>query len=98
MLIKPIIYFILFIFSTSVNAMPKILVQHQRNTENLAEIQITNQTDKALLCYVAIDGYKQRFKLQARQPSQWYRATDPRFNYHNFSTWCDYLSLYPQYQ
>ncbi len=72
-------------------------MQHQRNVNNLAEIQITNQTSKALICYVAIDGHKLYFRLQADQASQWYKATDIRFNYTSFSTWCDYLSLYPEY-
>ncbi|MCI2282480.1 hypothetical protein L3081_02545 [Colwellia sp. MSW7] len=72
-------------------------MQHQRSATNLAEIQITNQTSKALICYVAIDGHKLYFHLPANRPSQWYKATDTRFNYANFSTWCDYLSLYPQY-
>jgi len=85
-------------FSISVSALPKLLIQHKRSVKNLAEIQITNQTSKALLCYVAIDGYKIFFILQPQQPSKWYNATDPRFNYNHFSTWCDYLSLYPEYQ
>lgn len=78
--------------------MPKFMVKHQRNENNLAEVQVINQTTEALICYVAIDGHKIRFRLLPRQPSIWYRATDPRFNNNNFSTWCDYLSLYPKYQ
>jgi len=85
-------------FSISVSALPKFLVEHKRNAKNLTEIKITNQTIEALICYVAIDGYKVFFLLQPQQPSKWYKATDPRFNYNNFSSWCDYLSLYPEYQ
>jgi hypothetical protein len=81
-----------------VSALPKVSVQHQRNTQNLAEIQVTNQTAQALICYVAIDGHKVFFRLQPHQPSQWYKATDTRFNHTQFSTWCDYLSLHPKYQ
>lgn len=73
------------------------MVQHQRSINNLAEVQITNQTSKQLICYVAIDGHRLYFRLLANQPSQWYKATDPRFIYSNFSTWCDYLSLHPEY-
>tara|TARA_B110001454_G_scaffold215398_1_gene236788 strand:+ start:157 stop:465 length:309 start_codon:yes stop_codon:yes gene_type:complete len=94
---KTFISFILLIFSLSVSAQPKFLVQHKRNVKNFAEIQLTNQTAKSLLCYVAIDGHKLYFHLLPEQPSQWYKATDTRFNYKNFSTWCDYLSLYPEY-
>lgn len=87
----------LLLFCISVYALPKFLVQHQRNAENLAEIQVTNQTAEPLICYVAIDGHKIYFRLQALQPSKWYKAMDPRFNYTHFSTWCDYLSLHPKY-
>jgi hypothetical protein len=96
--IKIFIHLMLLVFSTSVSAMPKILVQHQRSTENIAEIQITNQTIETLICSVAIDGYKIYFRLQPNQPSQWYKATDTRLNFSNFSTWCDYLYLHPKYQ
>ncbi len=92
-----IIFFILLAIPSFVTAKPNVIVKHQRNVENYAEIQITNQTTKSLICYVAIDGYKTYFKLPPKQPSIWYRATDPRFNHKNFSTWCDYLSLHPQY-
>ncbi len=95
---KFLLCFILLTISLTSIAKPKLLVKHQRNAENLAEIQVINQTTKALICYVAIDGHKIRFRLQPRQPSKWYRATDPRFNHKDFSTWCDYLSLYPKYQ
>jgi len=88
----------LLVFSTSVSAKPKILVQHQRSAKNLAEIKVTNQTVETLICYVAIDGHKIYFRLQPLQPSQWYKATDIRLNYSNFSTWCDYLYLHPKYK
>jgi hypothetical protein len=89
---------ILLTVSTALYAAPKVMVKHQRNAQNLAQIQITNQTIKKLICYVAIDGHKIFFHLPARLPSQWYVATDVRFNHTNFSTWCDYLSLHPKYQ
>ena len=98
MKIKMFIFFTLFTFNTAVHASPKILVKHQRNIQNLAEIQIVNQTMKHLVCYVAIDGHKIYFRLPARQPSKWYVATSERFNHTNFSTWCDHLSLHPKYQ
>lgn len=84
--------------STTLYAAPKVTVKHHRNAQNLAEIQVTNQTIEKLICYVAIDGHKIFFRLPARLPSKWYVATDERFNHANFSTWCDYLSLHPKYQ
>jgi len=89
---------LLLAFSLTSIAKPKFLVKHQRNAKNLAEIQLINQTAKALICYVAIDGHKIRFRLQPRQPSKWYQATEPSFNHKNFSAWCDYLSLHPEFQ
>jgi len=96
--IKLLFYFILLTLSLPSTAKPNIQVKHQRNTKNLAEIQVINQTSKALICYVAIDGQKIKFKLQPKQFSKWYQATEPSFNYKSFSTWCDYLFLYPKYQ
>ncbi len=88
----------LLMFSTSIIAKPKIALQHQRSAQNLAEIKVTNLTVETLICYVAIDGHRLYFRLQAHQPSKWYKATDPRLNFSNFSTWCDYLYLHPEYK
>jgi len=98
MKIKIFICFILLAVNTAILAAPKVTVKHQRNGKNLAEIQLTNHTIEKLICYVAIDGYKIYFRLPPQRPSQWYVATDVRFNHSNFSTWCDYLSLHPKYQ
>ena len=98
MKIKIFICFILLAVNTGIYAAPKVMVKHHRNANNLAEIQIINQTIKKLICYVAIDGHKIYFRLPAEQPSKWYVATDERFNHTNFSTWCNYLSLHPKYQ
>ena len=98
MKIKIFICFILLAVNTVIYAAPKVMVKHNRNAKNLAEIQITNQTIKKLICYVAINGHKIYFRLPAMQPSKWYVATDERFNHANFSTWCDYLSLHPKYE
>lgn len=88
----------LLLVNTVIYASPKVQVKHHRNAQNLAEIQVTNQTIEKLICYVAIDGHKIYFRLPARQPSKWYVATDKRFNHTHFSTWCDYISLHPKYQ
>ena len=63
-----------------------------------ARIKIKNETFEPLACYVAIDGHKVKFKLQGQSSSRWISATDKRFNYQNFSSWCDYLELHPNYQ
>jgi hypothetical protein len=79
-------------------AKPKVTIKHQRNAQGFAQVQVSNATMEILACYVAIDGYKVKFRLMSLQPSQWYTATDTRFNHKNFSVWCDYLSLHPEYQ
>jgi hypothetical protein len=96
-MIRVLFSFSLFILATSAFSKPKHTLKHKRNDKNLAEIQITNQTVEPLICYVAIDGHKIYFRLKAYEPSIWYRATDVRYNYSNFSVWCDYLSLHSRY-
>ncbi|MGL1958970.1 MAG: hypothetical protein OCD00_16830 [Colwellia sp.] len=91
-------YLLILLLSVSAIAMPKILVKHKRTLDNFAQIQVINETAEKLICYVAINGKKIKFRLNARQYSKWYKATDTRFNYKHFSTWCDYLSLHPKYK
>lgn len=98
MKIKVFVFFMLLAVNITLHAAPKTLVKHNRNGQNLAQIQITNQTIEKLVCYVAIDGHKIYFRLSAGQSSKRYSATDVRFTHMNFSTWCDYLSLHPKYQ
>ncbi len=98
MMMKTAAFFFLLIFSLSVQAMPKIMVKHQRNIKNFAEVQVINETMENLICHVAIDGHKILFRLKAIETSKWYTATDTRFNHSNFSIWCDYLKLHPKYQ
>ncbi|WP_236702645.1 hypothetical protein [Thalassomonas actiniarum] len=86
------------LLSFELNAMPKIKIVHDRNTQDYARVRITNETREELLCYVAINGYKIKFRLPPLNSSKWYKATDTRFNSSHFSTWCDYMELYPQYQ
>ena len=98
MIIKFYTFALLLLLSTSVLAMPKITVKHQRNIKGFAEIQVMNDTMENLICHVAIDGYKILFRLKAIESSKWYAASDIRFNHTNFSVWCDYLALHPKYQ
>ena len=95
---KVVLFFTLLLFTTSAVAMPKINIKHQRNIKGFAEVQVSNSTMENLICHVSIDGYKILFKLKAIETSKWYTATDKRFNHTNFSVWCDYLKLHPQYQ
>ncbi|MEI6894046.1 MAG: hypothetical protein V5789_05335 [Colwellia sp.] len=77
--------------------MPKINIKHQ-DINGFAQVQVSNDTAERLICYVAIDGHKLLFYLNAMENSMWYTATDTRFNHTSFSIWCDYLALHPKYQ
>lgn len=77
---------------------PRITISYGETGEGFSQVQIKNETSAILACYVAIDGFKTRFQLGSKSRSNWINATDTRFNYQNFSTWCDYLELYPQYK
>ena len=90
-MIKKFYYIIILLVSFNVMSHPKTLEKHRRNAKGFAEVQVINNTRVTLLCYVAIDGHKIRFRLQPRQPSTWYAATHKGYNYKNFSIRCDYL-------
>ena len=94
-----IIFFAVSIFFTAnyVHAKPKTKTTYGFNLDEFAQVKIKNNTTESLACYVAIDGYKIKFRLPALRQSKWYTATSKRFTYRNFSTWCDFLSLYPEY-
>jgi len=93
-------YFIgfLLLISTYAQAKPKTTVITNYSIDKFAQIKVTNETNKRLACYVSIDGYKIRFRLQARRTSRWFKATDKRFKPTSLSHWCDYLELYPDYK
>jgi len=90
---KSIILFIPFLMLTSLfsQAMPKITVSNDINQQQFVRIKVKNDTRSVIGCYVAIDGYKKKFKLTALAESKWYKATDRRFKYTDFSVWCDYI-------
>jgi len=88
--------FILLI-TNNVHAKPKTKTIYGRSLDGFPRVKIKNNTTESLACYVAVDGYKVKFRLQALRESKWYTATDKRFNYRNFSTWCDFLTLHPEY-
>lgn len=79
-------------------ATPNIETVFDKNNEQFARAKVINKTNRELACYLAIDGYKIRFRLPAFQHSQWYKATDRRFNHKDFSTWCDYIEQHPEFK
>ena len=95
--IKIYFYIVMLTFSPVILALPKETVSFG-DSNGFARIKIKNETFEPLACYVAIDGHKVKFKLQGQSSSRWISATDKRFNYQNFSTWCDYLELHPNYK
>ena len=88
---------LILLLTCDVNARPKTSIEHGRSIEGFARMRINNLITKELACYVAIDGFKVKFRLPALNTSRWVTATDTQFNHSNFSTWCDYLSLNPKY-
>ena len=96
--IKVIFIGILLCFITFAHAKPKITVTTNYGLDNFARIKIINETNNKLACYVAIDGFKIKFRLQPKRASRWFKASDTRFKPSSFSYWCDYLELYPKYK
>ena len=89
---------VLLFFMTFAQAKPKITVITNYSLDNFARIKVLNETTHRLACYVAIDGFKIKFRLQPKRASIWFKANDTRFKPSSFSYWCDYLELYPQYK
>jgi hypothetical protein len=94
-----IIFITAFIMSitNTVHAKPKTKTIYGRTIDGFAQVKIKNNTTESLACYIAIDGYKVKFRLPALRQSKWYAATDKGYAYRNFSTWCGFLSLHPEY-
>lgn len=97
MKITKYLYATVIIISPVIWASPKIAVTFGESN-GFVRVQIKNETFEPLACYVAIDGHKVKFQLQVKSTSRWISATDKRFNYQNFSTWCDYLEIHPKYK
>ena len=77
---------------------PNIETIFGTTNEQYIRAKITNKTNQELACYLAIDGYKIKFRLPPFQSSKWYKATDRRFTYKDFSTWCDYIKYHPEFK
>jgi len=83
--------FFTLLFCLQTQATPKITVTYSKNQQQFSQVKIKNETHRILGCYVAIDGYKKKFTLTALAESTWYKATNLRFNYTDFSIKCDYI-------
>jgi hypothetical protein len=87
-----------FVISPVIWALPKITVIFGESSNGFSQVKLKNETEESLACFVAIDGHKVKFWLRMRSTSNWITTTDTRFTYRNFSTWCDYLEVYPNYK
>jgi hypothetical protein len=89
---------ILLIISPLSWSLPKVTVTFNKTAAGFTQVKIRNETLESLACFVAIDGFQKKFQLRAKSSTQWITATDTRYNYQNFSTWCDYLDVHPKYK
>jgi len=93
-----LLLFAFMLVSFIVQAKPKTKTLHGHNLNGFARAKIKNETIKDLACWVAIDGHKYKFRLPAYSESKWFTAKNKNFSYAHFSSWCDYLEFYPNYQ
>jgi len=77
---------------------PRTTVTFNKTITGFTQVRIKNETFESLACFVAIDGFKKKFQLRPKSSSRWITATDKHYNYKNFSTWCDYLEVHPQFK
>jgi len=90
--------FLLFLFVSNISqAMPKIRTEFGRSFDGTVRIKVHNETRRELACYIAVNGKKNKFRLLRLGQSKWYKATDKRTNYKQFSTWCDYIEYHREY-
>ena len=78
------------LIATPIYAMPNIKTEFGRSADGMVRIKVINDTNRNLQCYVGIDGRKIKFALAPFKHSKWYKATDSRYTYKSFTTWCDY--------
>ncbi|WP_426359181.1 hypothetical protein ACPUVO_02740 [Pseudocolwellia sp. HL-MZ19] len=96
---KQFFYFtFLSLMAFSVIALPRVNIEHMTSVQGVPSVKVSNQTSLTLACYVAIDGYKRKFVLQAFGSSKWFSASSNQYKHSNFSTWCDALEFYPDYK
>ena len=85
-----LLFLVLITFSISTIASPKIKVNHKRGSDNIAQVQVKNETNSYLKCYVAINGHKKHFVIPPFAPSKWYKARHSKYNSKHFSVRCEY--------
>jgi hypothetical protein len=95
---KVVVLIAFLLVSTVTQAKPRIKSVFGHNLDGFARVKVINESTADLACYVAINGFKKKFRLPPLKESKWYAATDKRFNYKHFSTWCDYIDLHPEYK
>ncbi|MDT0604386.1 hypothetical protein [Thalassotalea castellviae] len=96
--IMTLLSFLCFFYAISAFSQARIKVINGHNAEGFARTQIKNETTKELACWVAIDGFKAKFRLPPAATSRWFTANDTRYSYANFSSWCDNIEFHPQYK
>lgn len=96
--IGKVFFMCLSFFCLTVDALPKTSIQHGTDAQGIPRVKMTNETNLTLACYVAIDGYKKKFVLNPFKSSIWFAATSNLYNHSHFSTWCDSLAFYPNYE
>lgn len=89
---------LLIFFSFYAFSKPKTKVYYGYSLEGFARLQVKNETNKELACWVAIDGFKKKFRLPPFAMSRWFTVYDKSYTYENFSVWCDYIELHPEYK
>jgi hypothetical protein len=88
----------LFLMSLLVQAKPKTTITYGKTLDGFFRAQVKNETNVALACYIALDGFKTKFQLPRKTTSRWVATNDKRFGVSDFSIWCDYLDIFPEYK
>ncbi|MBA6328948.1 hypothetical protein H4J46_13560 [Colwellia sp. MB02u-6] len=70
-----------FIISPVIWALPKITLTFGESSNGFSQVKIKNETEKSLAYFVAIDGYKAKFRLRMRLISRWITTTDTGYTY-----------------
>lgn len=93
-----VLLFTLLLVPSVYGAKPHVETVFGVTSQQLTRAKVVNKTAIELACYLAIDGYKIKFRLPPFQASKWYKATDHRFTHKDFSTWCDDIKNYPEFK
>ena len=86
---KYFLYLMLLLITTIVDAKPMYETEFDVTIEQITRVRVINNSQAQLDCYVAIDGYKIKFVVRPKGVSRWYKATDSRLSYSDFSISCE---------